>query len=129
MRYIRVPEAMLVKPPTDAIGLAADAKPEAMSFRKFAMSIWLDDDRAIDGGFVKQVRWAKVLDAFAAAVPGEYLHLEDEDYTTLLTIVKTPQRRLPPSISVQLLSFSQVVLDALDKLPAAVATNGAEATS
>ena len=114
MRYIRVPPTITVTPP--ALGKDVPA-PEVVSFAHFAMVCWLDDDRAIAGGFVKQVRWSRVIESVQAAAPGSTLALEDEDYAALKVIVEAPARRLLPSAMVQLLPFSYAVLEAPDKQP------------
>jgi hypothetical protein len=118
MRYITVPDDIAVKPPVEVI---APQPPEVISFRKYAFTVWLDDRRAIDGGFSKQVRWAKVLDIFEAASPGVVLVLEDEDWGTLKGIVDKPERGFSSAmVAVQLLAFPRAVLEAPDKPAATV---------
>jgi hypothetical protein len=128
MKYITIPNDITVIPPADIAESIAraggSAAPDTVSFRRYAFSCWLNDQRAIDGGFTKQCRWAKVIDAFQAVTAGSVLPLEDEDYTTLRTIVDKPTMWLPPTTTVQLLAFSRAVLDASDKAPQAVVIDG-----
>jgi hypothetical protein len=119
MHYIHVPEVIYVRPPPQ---LAPNAEPEPLPFYKFALTVWLNDPRAIEGGFAKQVRWAKVLEKFAEALPGGHIALEDEDYNTLRPIVERPGGTLQPTIAVQLLPYSQAVLDATTEPPAHLAS-------
>jgi hypothetical protein len=114
MRYLTIPATITVTAPPEL----GPAPPEALPFIKFALLCWLDDPRAIEGAFSRQVRWSKVIDAFRAAQPGSVLALEDEDYATLRPIVESPQRRLPPTIATQVLAYSRAVLDAADTAPA-----------
>lgn len=121
MRHITVPSPITVSVPFAEGG----PPPETITFQRFATLSWLNDDRAIAGGFAKQVRWAKVVDAFQQSETGATISLEDEDYNTLRTIVDAPSARLAPVIAIQLLAYSQAVIDATDKLPTAVVQNGA----
>ena len=121
MRYIQVHEPIVLRPNAEQLALDPTAKPESISFRKYAFGVWLNDDRAIAGGFIKQVRWAKVIDAFEVCETGKPLPLEDEDWQTLKAIVESPTMRMPPMVTVQLMAFSRAVLDAPDKLPLVLA--------
>ena len=107
MRYITVPAPIEVKPPPETQG-----QPEALTFRRYAFTVWLNDDRAIAGPFTRQVRWADVIRKFETTEHPDVIALEDEDYATLKGIVEQPGLRMPPTVSAQLLGFSRAVLEA-----------------
>jgi len=133
MRHFQVPQTITIHAPPDIEPLQPCLKcgfqmplprEEKLTFRKFATICWLNDRRAVAGGFTKQVRWASVIQAFTEALPGAWISLEDEDYATLKAIVEAPEQFLPPLQAAQCLPFSQAVLGAIDKLPATQAANG-----
>lgn len=111
MKTICVPQPITVSAPPE---LGSSAPPEEISFLKFALLSWLDDPRAIADGFAKTVRWAEVLRTFRSAT--DTIELDDEDYATLRRIVESPAGRLPPTIAIQLIPFSEAVLCAKSRL-------------
>ncbi len=117
MRYFQVPANIEVRAPKADLARAG----ETITFFKYALGCWLDDTRAIAGGFSKQVRWAAVIEKFSHAEVGDWIELEDEDYATLRTIVEQPTTGWPPSVMVQLIPFSRVVLNAVGVKPSASA--------
>lgn len=112
MKTITVPADLTVHPPPYLIDGKQAAEPQILSFQRYAYQIWLDDARAFEGSFAKQVRWAKVVEKFAGIKPGDEIALEDEDYATLRKIVESPKGSFPGSFAVQLIAFPQAVLDA-----------------
>jgi hypothetical protein len=133
MRYIQAPDDITVFPPKHIQEQIRDSGGEVkgarQTFRAYAFDVWLDDNRAIEGGFSKQVRWSKVIDSFQEnAVPGRWISMEDEDWNMLKGIVEKPSRALPPHITVQLMAFSRAVLEATDAIPS-VLTPAASAPS
>ena len=118
MRYITIPEAISVTPPPGTPG-----EPEALSFKRFATALWLNDDRAIAGGVLDVGRWAKVCAAILDTPEGGVAALEDADHAKLAEIVKVPSVRMPPLTMVALLPFSRAVLDAPEKDPRGLAAN------
>lgn len=122
MRFITVPFAITIQPTPEAE--LAGFKAETFTWSKYARMCWLNDNRAIKDGFSKQIRWAAVVQKVNETKPGDLLELEDEDYNTLRSIVERPEMWLPPLASMQLISFSQAVLDAVPTKPAIL--NGAE---
>jgi hypothetical protein len=117
MKYITVPYALTINPTPEVLDANPSAKPESMTFDKYARLCWLDDQRAIEGGYVKQVRWAVVVQKLQHAKGGDLVELEDEDYESLKAIVEMPTRWMPPMVMVQLLPFSQAVMDAPNAKP------------
>lgn len=122
MRYITVPEDIVVVNHLNPSGS------ERLSFSKFAFMIWLDDERAVNGGFIKQVRWADVVKKFEKAAHPCVIVLEDEDYGTLRSIVEKPARFLPGTALIQCIPFSQAVMDAATTEPVSK-SNHAEASA
>jgi hypothetical protein len=120
MRYITIPADIIVTPHRE---IAPDARPEAVSFKKYALNIWLNDERATQGAFTRLVRWSHVIDAFDAVKAGDVLALEDEDYATLRSIAEQPKAFFPPTIAVRLLPFTQAVLDAPETKPSNAASS------
>ena len=109
MKTITVPDDVSVTPPP----YMPEAKPEVLSFEKYAHQVWLNDSRAIEGPFTKQCRWARVIEKFANVKSGAKIELEDEDYATLRSIVENPKLGYASAlIAVQLIAFPQAVLDA-----------------
>ena len=112
MRYITIPGPIVVSPPPGMQG-----EPESLSFKKAATILWLNDDRAISGGFDRVVRWSRVVTAILDTPEGSVVALEDADHAQLAEIVKVPSVRMPPLTMVALLPFSRAVLDAPEKDP------------
>jgi hypothetical protein len=134
MKHFQVPSEITIKPWIAQVIEQPNVKPEKMSFLKFATFIWLEDSRpyASDDGrgfsVVKQRRWIKVIDKFEAAKPGDWISLDDQDYVALKAVVEAPNRLFPSTATMMsCLPFSEVVLTAVDELPAVV--NGAQASA
>lgn len=118
-------EAVLVKPWAAVLEATPDAKPEPMPFLKFATFIWLDDPRGYSDdlgkqSIVKMRRWLAVVARFESSKPGEWITLEDDDYATLKKIVESPTRSFGTPAMMSCLPFSDIVLNAVDKVPAVV---------
>ena len=125
MRHIQHPQDIYVKPWTAILAMEPNAKPEKMSFLRYASTIWLDDQRALldDKNHVSLIRtrrWQKVLDAFENSKPGEWISLEDEDYKTLQKIVESPAKLVSVPLTLGCIAFSEAVLQAPSELPATV---------
>jgi hypothetical protein len=109
-----------------------DAKPEPISFLRYATHCWLDDMRAWSdeqgkGSIVKMHRWQKVIERFEAAKQGDWITLDDADYAILKGIVEKPMRFFPSAhATLECLPYSDAVLDAKDELPV---TNSVETKS
>ena len=120
-----VPESVVV--PSWAAGDGNNvAKPKMLSFLEYATTVWLDDPQAfIDAqgksSHVKQNRWFGVIDKFERAKPGDWITLDDEDYATLVKIIKSPGRMFPSVRTMHAgAPFANVVLKAIDEIPAAL---------
>lgn len=139
MKHFQVPaSAAELVPPKAVLEKDPAAKVATFSFREFSTFIWLEDPRAYtsehDGkqSVVKLRRWQKVIDAFEAAEPGDWISLEDEDYATLKTIVEAPQRQFQVGhtrIALACMPFVDAVLGAKNEKPAVVAEKAIEAVS
>jgi hypothetical protein len=136
-KYFQVPHAAaMIKPWKTILDIDPEAKPEPMSFLRFATMIWLNDPRAIteEGKTTQSVlrirKWSKVIDAFEAAKPGDWITMSDEDFEVLKRIVEHPQHAFQMNNMATMLAcmpFVDAVLAAKDELPAVV--NGASATT
>lgn len=118
-------EPILIKPWAAVLESTPDAKPEPMPFLKFATYIWLDDPRAYTGpdgkqSIVRLRRWLAVVAIFEGCKQGAWLTLEDDDYQTLKSIVESPTRSFGTPAMMSCLPFSDVILNAVDKIPAVV---------
>jgi|HubBroStandDraft_2_1064218.scaffolds.fasta_scaffold05875_5 hypothetical protein len=107
------------------------AKPKTLTFLEFATTVWLDDPQAcVDAqgksSLVKQNRWFGVIGKFERAKPGDWITLDDEDYVTLVKIVRSPTRIFPSIRTMQAgAPFSEIVLQAVDQIPPALTAVGA----
>jgi hypothetical protein len=125
MKHFRIPEDIHISPWPAVLATNPAAKPERMSFHKFASFVWLDDQRAYtdargEGSIVKMRRWGRVIGVFESGKPGAWVSLDDEDFTALKKIVEAPTRFFPVPITIACLAFSDAVLAAVDELPVVV---------
>jgi len=115
MRIITVPADIIVDPPEPvaaAIRRLGDKLPKTFTFQRYALEVWLNDPRAIKGGFVQQCRWTNVVHKFLTAQPGDTIALEDIDFSTLREIAVTPQVVPFPLIAMYLTAFTEAVFNA-----------------
>lgn len=126
MKHIQVPfEVVTVKPWATILEQLPDAKPEAITFLRWATFMWLDDPRGFtsDTGaqsIIKMRRWQKVIDKFEVAKPGQYISLDDDDYETLKKIVESPARVFQQNttqVTLSCLLYVDAVLNAVSELP------------
>ena len=140
MKYFQVPVTVVVKPPPELLKVKPDIMPDPFPFAHWADFMWLDDARAYVSGtepsVVKLRRWAKVIEAFEVAKPGDWISLEDQDYATLTKIVESPQKIFQHNhtrIAIACLPYVDAVLGAKNELPegaqAAERKNGSAAAS
>lgn len=121
-KFFQVPQDIEVRP-WKAMDVTVTG--EKVSFLKYATFSWLDDPRAYtdgqQGSIVKMKRWQKVIEKFEAAKPGDFLELEDQDWTTLKKLVEAPGRFFPTPVVMACMAFSDAVLNAKDEKPALLA--------
>lgn len=137
MRHIQIPYDVEIKPWKIVLDANPDAKPEKMSFLRYATFMWIDDprswiDEAGKQSVVKLRRWQKVIDKFEAAKPGEYVALDDEDYAVLVKIVESPAKVFqgaPTQVALACLPFIDAVVNAVEELPSVVANGQATASA
>lgn len=89
-------------------------KMEDVSFRNFALGRWANAPAAADN-FVKLNRWLKVVDQLDACKPGELLLIEEEEFTSLKTVVEADFVKIAKEaglVAGQLRPFYDVVLEA-----------------
>ena len=100
--------------------------PEVVAFLEFAENVWLDDVRACanlqgQSSLVQQNRWYGVIDKFEGTKVGDWVTLDDQDYAVLRRIVEAPARAYKGMRTMRAcLPFSEAVLGAVDKIPAAL---------
>lgn len=95
---------------------------EAMSFRKHAYMVWFCDFRWSNPN-TNIDRLIKVMPEFEKK-PGEVIQLEDQDYSILSAVIRTPSDGSPalgPLVQVQLRPFKDIVLNAKEVVVAAAA--------
>ncbi len=117
MYELTVPDDITIDPPAplaDALRRMGCKVPDTFSFLRHALECWLGDPRAVQAGFVKQVRWTQVVMKFMSegAIAQNTMLLEDEDFEVLKTIVQRPSSIVSPLLGMFLLPFSQSVIDA-----------------
>lgn len=121
MKCFQVPADVVVTPWASTLAANPSAKPESLSFVRYALTVWLDDRRAYTQeqtfSLVKQKRWLAVIAKFQAAAVGDWIAVDDEDYAVLKTIVERPTSAMPMAHSMAAIPFSDAVLAAVDTIP------------
>lgn len=119
MRHFQHPFAIEVRPWAEMLKASPDAKPETVAFLKWATFIVFNDARLWDTP-VKTRRMSRVLDAFEASTPGDWLAVEDADHAALMVIISAPSQSFPPMMTRALLPFTDAIEGALSEKPVAV---------
>lgn len=96
----------------DAIKRSGGTLPDTFTFSRYALECWANDAAAVRGSFVKLQRWIAVVDKLAAANAHEKFRLEDQDWTTLKTVIEGGQVHYPPLIAIHLVAYPLAVLHA-----------------
>ena len=121
MKCFQVPADVVVTPWSSTLAVNPNAKPESLSFVRYALTVWLEDRRAYTQeqtfSLVKQKRWLAVIAKFQAAAVGDWIAVDDEDYAVLKTIVERPTSAMPMAHSMAAIPFSDAVLAAVDTIP------------
>ena len=122
-KSFQVPQPVIIKPWASS---APDVAPVVATFLAFATFTWLEDPRGLTdaqgkSSIVQQNRWFALIDKFEAAKVGDWITLEDADYVALRKIVESPARAFEGVRGMRAcVSFSDVVLKAVDKIPPAL---------
>jgi hypothetical protein len=130
MRYLVIPQDILVTPWAEIRRANPLAAPEPISFARWVTMLVLDDPRGLadDKGtasYLQMRRWSRVVDKFEASKPGDVLEFDDIDHATLCRIVQSPSRMFQGggnAIALACLPFAEAILDAPTERPAPEAT-------
>lgn len=108
MKFIRVPK------PIQTVHPLTKAPLDLVTFANYALDVWLNDARMI-GTPVKVGRLGKIVPPFVASASedaADVFSLEDADYDTVMAIVRAPTAHYAPLVEMQLVAFSDAMLNA-----------------
>lgn len=128
MRYVQIPQPIQLR--DRFTGKTGDT----VSFRDFAMYLWLNDTRW-EKPKTNLARLMKVYPQFDKS-PGEWIEFEDQDWAILKGIIDSPGNHpngepvlYAPLVHLQLIEFEKVVLEASSDDPRVASTNGKSASA